>query len=71
MTEKIMAEFPELVSLMKDDPPLARIGDRGDLKGAVAYYLTDASSYVTGTDLLVTGGAHVGRSNPSSAPKVI
>ncbi|KAH8691882.1 short chain dehydrogenase [Talaromyces proteolyticus] len=69
MIEGVMERFPSLAALMRDDPPLGRIGNRADIKGAVAYYLSDASSYVTGNDILVTGGLHVGRSNPPTMTK--
>jgi NAD(P)-dependent dehydrogenase (short-subunit alcohol dehydrogenase family) len=64
MIEGVMERFPSLAALMKEDPPLGRIGNRADIKGAVAYYLSDASSYVTGNDILITGGLHAGRSSP-------
>ena len=52
---------PGLVSLFASEPPMKRIGDRTDLKGAAVYLLSDASAYMTGAELLVTGGLHVGR----------
>lgn len=46
---------------MTEGPPLRRMGDRSDLKGAVVYLLSDASAYQTASDILVTGGIHAGR----------
>ncbi len=36
--------------------PLQRVGSTADVCGAVAYLLSDAASFVTGTDLVVDGG---------------
>jgi gluconate 5-dehydrogenase len=36
--------------------PLHRLGDPGDLSGAIAYLCTDLSAYVTGQTLVVDGG---------------
>lgn len=36
--------------------PLGRLGDPGDLAGAIAYLCTDISAYVTGQTLVVDGG---------------
>lgn len=63
MTEAQIKTYPQVVGLFHTDPPLGRIGFRKDLNGAAAYYLSDISSYVTGTDLSISGGLHVGRSN--------
>lgn len=40
--------------------PLARLGNVGDVAGAVVYLASDAASYVTGTTLHVNGGMHMG-----------
>ncbi|KAK2796908.1 L-xylulose reductase [Emmonsiellopsis sp. PD_5] len=36
--------------------PMGRSGDATELKGAYVYLCSDASSYMTGTDLLIDGG---------------
>ncbi|KAK2736738.1 L-xylulose reductase [Onygenales sp. PD_40] len=36
--------------------PMGRSGDAKELKGAYVYLCSDASSYMTGTDLLIDGG---------------
>jgi NAD(P)-dependent dehydrogenase (short-subunit alcohol dehydrogenase family) len=40
---------------------MKRMGDKTDLKGAVVYLLSNASAYMTGGELLITGGMHAGR----------
>lgn len=61
MTRKLRSEQPHLVEIMQNAPPLKRIGNRNDLTGAMVYLLSDASSYTTGIDVMVTGGIHAGR----------
>jgi NAD(P)-dependent dehydrogenase (short-subunit alcohol dehydrogenase family) len=39
--------------------PLARLGTPGDVASTIFYLCTDASSYVTGTEIFVTGGQHL------------
>jgi len=36
--------------------PLGRMGSEQDLKGAIAYFASDLSKYVTGQELFVDGG---------------
>jgi len=61
MTKALAIEHPELVTVFNSEPPLKRMGERTDLKAIVGYLLSDAASYTTGTDVLVTGGLHAGR----------
>ena len=46
----------ELWSVVNTAPALRRVGHTTDLKGVVAYLLTDSSAYTTGTDIRVDGG---------------
>lgn len=62
MTRQLREQYPHLVDIMQNAPPLKRVGNRNDLTGAIVYLLSDASSYTTGADILVTGGLHVGKS---------
>ncbi len=39
--------------------PLARLGTPADVASTIFYLCTDASSYVTGTEIFVTGGQHL------------
>lgn len=61
MTLAISDKRPNLAEIFVNEPPLKRMGDRKDLKTAAVYLLSDGSSYMTGAEMLITGGIHVGR----------
>jgi len=44
------------ISNLKNKVPLGRIGQPGDLKGAVVFLASEASSYITGQNIVVDGG---------------
>jgi hypothetical protein len=44
MTLAISDTRPGLAKIFVDDPPMKRMGDRTDLKGAAVYLLSDASA---------------------------
>ena len=64
VTDMSISQFtnrPELAMIMRNAVPMGRMGDRRDLKGAAVYFLSDASLYTTGSDLVISGGLHAGR----------
>lgn len=53
-----LADFagPEALKQWKSMIPLGRMADPKELKGAYVYLLSDASTYTTGTDIIIDGG---------------
>lgn len=58
MTEDLLKD-PIQEGLMSEGSMLNRISTPDEYRGPVVFLLSDASSYVTGADLLVDGG-HTG-----------
>ncbi|KAI1452333.1 short chain dehydrogenase [Annulohypoxylon moriforme] len=61
MTLSLSDTRPGLLEIFLSEPPLKRMADRVDLKGAAVYLLSDASAYMTGSDMLIDGGFCAGR----------
>lgn len=47
---------PAMVERLKDKCPMARMGRPEELKGAVVFLASDASTYMTGQNIIVDGG---------------
>lgn len=47
--------------LMNTAPPMGRIGQADEVSPAAVFLLSEAAAYVTGADLLISGGIHTGR----------
>ncbi|KAL5510878.1 hypothetical protein ACEPAG_4635 [Sanghuangporus baumii] len=58
MTRIYLDDYPHLIKEWGAQNPLGRIGRPDDLRGAVAWLASDASSFCTGSDILITGGHH-------------
>ncbi|WP_432990192.1 SDR family NAD(P)-dependent oxidoreductase [Dactylosporangium sp. CA-233914] len=56
MIAGIYEHDPSRATSMAARVPLRRVGSPGDVCAAVSYLLSDAASFVTGTDLVVDGG---------------
>lgn len=56
LTKKILDENPDLRTTWQGLTPMGHMGNPDDLKGAVVFLASDASRYVTGTEIRVDGG---------------
>lgn len=54
--DSIFDAKPEYKKVFLDRVPMRRIGDPDEIVGAMIYLASDASSYVTGTTIVVDGG---------------
>jgi NAD(P)-dependent dehydrogenase (short-subunit alcohol dehydrogenase family) len=63
---RVLYEDPTWVEYITDRIPLKRVGQPGDLDGAVVFLASDASAYVTGHTLLVDGGITTGATRATS-----
>jgi NAD(P)-dependent dehydrogenase (short-subunit alcohol dehydrogenase family) len=54
--DSVFEAMPEYKKELLDKVPMRRIGDPDEIVGAMIYLASDASSYVTGTTIIVDGG---------------
>jgi NAD(P)-dependent dehydrogenase (short-subunit alcohol dehydrogenase family) len=54
--DSVFKAIPEYKKIFLDRVPMRRIGDPDEIVGAMIYLASDASSYVTGTTVVVDGG---------------
>ncbi|KAF4551119.1 Enoyl-(Acyl carrier protein) reductase-like protein 32 [Elsinoe fawcettii] len=59
MTMDIAETRPGLARIFNSEPPMKRMADRTELKGGAVFLLSDASSYMTGGELLMTGAINL------------
>jgi NAD(P)-dependent dehydrogenase (short-subunit alcohol dehydrogenase family) len=55
-TRKIIQEDPVLHQTWLDKTPIGRLGEPEDIAGAAVFLLSDASRYMTGSEILLDGG---------------
>ena len=49
-------EFKDNIPKLKNHCPLGRLGTESEVSGAVVFLLSDASAYITGTEIRIDGG---------------
>ncbi|KAI0316429.1 NAD-P-binding protein [Amylostereum chailletii] len=59
LTEKFLEGQPELYERWTKGNPLGRLGRPDELRGVITWLASDASTYCTGSDILVDGGHHI------------
>jgi NAD(P)-dependent dehydrogenase (short-subunit alcohol dehydrogenase family) len=47
---------PDILKMAMSTTPLARVGEPEEMVGAILYFASDASSYVTGQVMAIDGG---------------
>lgn len=55
---RILDKQPHLLDKWSDLNPMGRIGRTDELRGVIAWLASDASSFCTGSDIIVSGGHH-------------
>lgn len=55
MTQDLGTTNPELVKWFKNAAPVGRLGVPQDLSPTVCHLLSDAGSFISGSDILITG----------------
>jgi len=60
MTDAMKTSQPKLLNMFKNAAPMGRIGIPQDLTPQIIYLLSDAASFTTGADFIISGGIHAG-----------
>jgi sorbose reductase len=55
LTKQVIADRG-MMAAWEENTPMGRMGQPHELQGAIVYLASEASSFVTGTDLVVDGG---------------
>ncbi|OBZ66241.1 Sorbose reductase sou1 [Grifola frondosa] len=58
MTGAFLDTQPHFLEMWASQNPLGRIGRPDELRGVVALLASDASTFCTGSDIVVSGGHH-------------
>jgi NAD(P)-dependent dehydrogenase (short-subunit alcohol dehydrogenase family) len=58
MTAAFVDKFPELTQKWSGMNPLGRLGRPDELRGVATWLASDASTFCTGSDIIVSGGHH-------------
>lgn len=59
MTENTLFKHEDFMKLYNGLDPMSRPGKRGELNGTIIFLSSDASSYVTGQNIIVDGGMSI------------
>lgn len=60
MTKSLRTEYPQLAQMFEHAAPAGRMGVPQDLTPAIVFLLSDAGSFTTGSDFIISGGLHAG-----------
>ena len=52
----VQEKNPQFIERLANKVPMGRVGKQEEIAGAVSFFLSDASSYITGQNLFVDGG---------------
>ena len=53
---RVQQQYPEFIERLANRVPMGRVGNQHEVAGAVSFFLSDASSFITGQNLFVDGG---------------
>lgn len=56
MVENLFVEFPERKTQWPKENMLGRLSEPSEYRGAAVFLISDASSFMTGSDLRIDGG---------------